>query len=117
MIHGGRRYATRRSIDTEAPMGERREVYRGKDRRDGSRSRYRCRCERCTWSKLRQQALADLETGESLDLWYRGEPMSREEERIRRSLPPAYRRLPTFALADYLEENGRFEDAEYLRKL
>jgi hypothetical protein len=66
---------------------------------------------------LRKQALADLETGEALELWYCGEPLSSEETRIRRNVPAVYRALPSHALADYLEEHGRVEDAERLRKL
>jgi hypothetical protein len=98
-------------------MGERREKYREKDRRDGHDKRYRCRCGWCAGSKLRKQTLADLETGEAVALWHHGEPLSPEEERIRRSVPPPYRGLPAFALADYLEEHGRVEDAERLRQL
>lgn len=98
-------------------MGERREKYRAKDRRDGNKGSYRCCCNWCSGSKLRKQTMADLDTGEALNLWHHGEPMSYKEERIRRSVSPMYRRMPSYALADYLEEHGRVEDAEYLRKL
>jgi hypothetical protein len=98
-------------------MGEQRDKYRGKDRRDGSTAHYRCRCGWCSRPKLRKQAMADLHTGEAMALWYRGEGITHEEEQIRRSVPPPYRRLPSYALADYLEEHGRIEDAEHMRKL
>jgi len=98
-------------------MGEHREQYRARDRRDGGNQRSRCRCAWCSWPKLRRQAIADLETDEAVELWYGGEPMLREEEQLRRSVPPLYRKLPAYALADYLEEHGRIEDAEQLRKL
>jgi hypothetical protein len=95
-------------------MGEQRDQYRSKDRRDGHEGYGRCR-----WhfpSRPRQLRMAERETDEALELWYRGEPMPAEEQRLRRSVPPAYRGMPWFVLADYLEERGRIEEADYLRR-
>jgi hypothetical protein len=95
-------------------MGERRETYRSKDRRDGRKGRYRCWCGWCA-RPGRGQLLADLDTDEALELWHGGEPLPERELRIRHSVPPAYREMPWYALANYLEERGRAKDAEYLR--
>lgn len=95
-------------------MGERRDQYRGTERR-GRGKRRRCRCDWCASPKLRKQTAADLETEEALVLWHGGEPMPEREWRLRRTVPLRYRALPAFALADYLEECGRAEDAASLR--
>jgi len=86
-------------------------------RRDGKKGRDRCRCNWCAQHGLRKHTIADLETDEALELWHCGEPMPEKEMRIRSSVPPAYRHMPWYALADYLEERGRAKDAAYLRTL
>ena len=73
-------------------MGERRDQYRRKDRRDIPRRR-RCRCDWCLGPTLRKLMVADLETEEALALWHGGEPMPEHEWRLCRCGIAACRRL------------------------